>query len=72
MRTPLVRGGVDARIPGGGHTALNVHTEMIYQICTDFNGLPDVRTLTAGEIRFFYDGLRARLRKDTAPPKKAK
>lgn len=31
--------------------------EMIIQICMDYNGLPDVRTLTMGEIVFFYSGI---------------
>lgn len=51
------------------HTLANVYREMLIQICLDFPGLPDVRTLTLGEIRFFYDGLRGTLRKYTAPTK---
>lgn len=29
----------------------------ILQICTDYNGLPDIRTMTLNEIRFFYEPL---------------
>jgi hypothetical protein len=53
------------------HTLGNVHRAMMLQIARDYAGLPDVRTLTASEIRFFYDGLRAELREGTKPrPKK--
>ena len=31
---------------------------MIRQICLDYSGLPDVRTLSLSEIKFFYDGLK--------------
>ncbi len=31
--------------------------EQIVQICADYSGLPDVRTLKLYEIRFFYKGL---------------
>jgi hypothetical protein len=42
-----------------------VYGEMIRQICRDYNGLPDVRTLTEDEIEFFYDGLRPELMRAT-------
>jgi len=45
----------------GGNTFYNVYSEMLLQICRDYPGLPDARTLQASEIRFFYDGLRAEL-----------
>ena len=32
---------------------------MLIQIALDYSSLPDVRTLNASEIRFFYNGLRA-------------
>lgn len=44
-----------------------VHTEMLLQVCRDYPGLPDPRTLKASEIRFFYDGLRAELKHHTKP-----
>ncbi len=44
-----------------------VYTEMFYQICRDYSTLPDIRTITASEIRFFYNGLRAELREHTKP-----
>lgn len=44
-----------------------VYTEMVRQICRDYPGLPDPRTLTLPEIRFFYDGLRPELHEHTKP-----
>lgn len=41
-----------------GHTLLNVYGVMLRQITRDYGGLPDPRTLTLHQIRFFYDGLR--------------
>jgi hypothetical protein len=44
---------------------------MLLQICRDYPGLPDPRTMTLAEIRFFYDGLRPELRETTkARPKR--
>lgn len=40
---------------------------MILQITRDYHGLPDIRTLSWSEIRFFYEGLRAELRELTKP-----
>ena len=45
----------------------NVYSVMLYQICRDYSGLPDIRTLKAHEIRFFYDGLREELKQHTKP-----
>jgi hypothetical protein len=73
--TPLVRAGKDARLPkdketgSSQHTVVNVHTEMLLQVCRDYPGLPDPRTLTASEIRFFYEGLRHELQEHTKPKK---
>lgn len=36
---------------------------MLLQVCRDYPGLPDPRTMTIDEIRFFYDGLRPTLEK---------
>jgi hypothetical protein len=36
---------------------------MLLQICMDYPGLPDPRTLTVSDIRFFYNGLRKTLKK---------
>jgi hypothetical protein len=36
---------------------------MLIQICKEYNGLPDARELKSHEIRFFYEGLRAELKK---------
>lgn len=35
---------------------------MMLQISRDYAGLPDVRTLSVFEIRWFYDGLRHELK----------
>ena len=40
---------------------------MLLQICRDYSGLPNVKTLKAHEILFFYDGLRAELIAHTKP-----
>ena len=52
------------------HTRANVYREMILQICLDYPGLPDVRTLSGSQIRFFYEGIRESLKKGTMPGKK--
>jgi hypothetical protein len=36
---------------------------MLLQVCRDYAGIPDPRTLTLEEIRFFYNGLRGELKK---------
>jgi hypothetical protein len=46
---------------------------MMYQCALNYPGLPDARTLTLDEIRFFYEGLRPTLHEATKPrpqPKK--
>jgi hypothetical protein len=69
--TPLVRYGEDwwlTRDEETGeaqHTLFYVYREMLLQICGDYAGLPDPRTLEMNEIEFFYDGLRPSLRKLT-------
>ena len=65
MRTELVRKGCDYRIPKNGHSFLPVYKEMLLQVTSEYNGLPDVRSLKAGEIRFFYNGMRANLKNVT-------
>jgi hypothetical protein len=37
------------------------------QVCRDYAGLPDVRTLRTDELRFFYNGLRPELERYTKP-----
>lgn len=63
----LVRSGADAR--ASVHSAKEVYTEMLYQICRDYPGLPDPRTLSVDEIVWFYEGLRPELRLHTKPKK---
>jgi len=43
----------------------NVYTPMFLQICRDYSGLPDPRTLSFRDILFFYDGLRAEVEEHT-------
>lgn len=50
-----------------GHYRIPAYTEMLLQICMDYPGLPDPRTLTLKEIRFFYEGLRSQLIEHTKP-----
>lgn len=61
----LVRSGQDVRL--SEHTTKVVYTEMLYQVCRDYRGLPDPRTLSIGEIVFFYEGLRRELKAHTKP-----
>jgi hypothetical protein len=49
------------------HTAMLVYGEMLLQICSTYPGLPDPRTLTFSEIRFFYNGMRKSLHESTKP-----
>lgn len=74
-----MRGGSDGRLPRvrndegehvESHTFWAVHRQMLLQICLDYASLPDPRTLTASEIRFFYDGIRDSLKERTKPRKK--
>ncbi len=68
-----MRGGEDAWLvqrrdrvpPEPGHKLIPVYVEMLLQVCRDYPGLPDPRTLTTTEIRFFYAGLRSELKKST-------
>lgn len=55
----LVIGGALSPIPerDGGNRYRAVYKSMVLQIARDYAGLPDVRTLTASQIRFFYNGL---------------
>ena len=62
-----MRFGVDEKLPDGGHTYGPVYTEMFLQVCRDYASLPDPRTLTFKEIRFYYEGLRAELKRGTRP-----
>jgi hypothetical protein len=67
-----VRRGKDERLPKDKdgrrtHTLANVYSEMIYQICSDYPGLPDARDLTQTEIRLFYEANRSNLHERTKP-----
>ena len=63
----VVRGGADFKHGRGQHTFYTVYSEMFLQVVRDYNGLPDMRTLKAHEIRFLYNGLRAELKETTKP-----
>lgn len=62
------KGDAEAKLPrvrdpetgdtSNGHTLVPVYQSMLLQIARDYPGLPDLRTLSMSEIRFFYDGLR--------------
>ncbi len=58
-----MRGGADARLSSGAAT----WREMLLQVARDYPGIPDPRTLAVSEIVFFYNGLRAELKKHTKP-----
>lgn len=64
--TPLVRHGVDERLPGGRHTFIPVYTEMFLQVCLDYPSV-DIRAIRAHEIRFLYEGIRSRLHEYSKP-----
>lgn len=40
---------------------------MLLQVARDYAGLPDPRSLTLSEIRFFYEALRPELKKHSRP-----
>jgi len=50
-----------------GHILSLVYQEMMLQICLDYSSIPDVRTLSMSEIRFFYNGIRSKLQSETKP-----
>lgn len=64
-RTPLVRHGVDEYLTRGRHRIVAVYSEMLLQVSREYSGLPDGRTMSLEEIRFFYEGLRGDLQKIT-------
>jgi len=61
----LVRNGGIVRKKG-----IWVYLEMLFQICRDYASLPDIRSLTSQEIRFWYSGLIPELKEATKPQKK--
>jgi len=65
----LVRRGDDEKLLNGEHIFQIVYSEMLLQVCRDYSGLPDPRTLKAHEIRFFYNGLRPELKTYSKPKK---
>lgn len=73
MGTLVVRRGVNAKIPPprrhepSPHKRVTVYSIMFAQICRDYHVLPDLETITAGQIRWFYDMLRPDLIKQTTP-----
>lgn len=70
VRSQLVRHGFDQELRNRGksiNTFYPVYSEMLLQICRDYSGLPDIRTLKIHEVLFFYNGLRAELQQHTKP-----
>jgi hypothetical protein len=73
VATLLVRSGEDERLPidrktgRSQHTNRNVYREMLLTICSEYSCLPDPRTLSMTEIRFFYNGVRAELKRRSKP-----
>jgi len=63
----VVRGGVSARLENdketkrSTHKLVPVYRELLAQICREVPSLPDPRTLSLAEIRFFYESMRAEL-----------
>lgn len=49
------------------HCFQSVYSEMFLQVVRDYSALPDVRTLQAHEIKYFYEGLRNELKAHTKP-----
>ena len=62
-----MRHGEDWWYPDDGHIFHRVYAEMLLQVCRDYPGISDQRTLRAHEIRFFYEGLRGELKHHTKP-----
>ena len=65
-RVQLVRHGADEKLTRGRHRIVAVYTEMLLQVSREYPGIPDPRTMTMEEIRFFYEGLRPELQKFSA------
>jgi len=40
---------------------------MMLQVCHNYAGLPDFRTLKLSEIRLFYEGIRGELKRASKP-----
>lgn len=75
-----MRGGEDRKIPPRirpdgtreRHALFPVYSEMLQQICRSYGSLPNPRSMTMTEIRFFYNGMRAELHEATKPRKPTK
>lgn len=65
VRSKVVRRGENEKLRNDTNVFNVVYGEMLLQICRDYSGLPDARTLKAHEILFFYNGLRSELIKHT-------
>ena len=58
--------GVDEYLRGSQHSVAAVYSIMIQTICLEYRCLPDPRTLSMTEVRFFYEGIRPTLKARTA------
>ena len=61
----MVRRGEDYWIPDGGHTIWVVYREMLLHLVAEYPALPDPRTLTLDEIKFFFEAMRPALKRAT-------
>jgi len=59
-----VRGGCDDKFVNGEHTFALVYSEMFLQVCRDYS-IADPQKLKAHQIKFYYNGIRAELKKHT-------
>jgi hypothetical protein len=69
-----VRGGADTRLPTdretgkSTHTMVNVYSDLLLHICRAYRVLPDPRTMTTSEIRFYFEGIRSSLKPKPKQP----
>lgn len=68
----LVRNGQDTILqdPRGEecrHTLTRVYSEMILTVAMNYNSAPNVLDMDLDEIEFFYNGIRADLKRSTSP-----
>jgi hypothetical protein len=63
-KSVLVIKGKEERLLKGMNTLPVVYTAMLQTIARNYYSLPDLRTMTMTEIRFFYDGMRRELKEN--------
>lgn len=67
VRSTVVRRGESRKLllREGGNFGERIYAEMLIQVCRDYPSLPDPRTLSVKEIKFFYEGVRKELEEHT-------